>query len=81
MFEVSPSDISYLPGLECQEQDWTQDHLLIDRIMESKPTLQVDNNTHYTIIVSLLLRAVSNSEYKPDSILSDDIVFIIYCNI
>ena len=43
MLEVSPSDIHHLPGLDCHHLQWSlhQDQDLIDKIMQSRPTLQV----------------------------------------
>ena len=44
MLSVSPSDIHYLPGLECHQalhQTLPADRLTVERIIGSKATLQV----------------------------------------
>ena len=55
MLSVSPSDIHYLPGLECtdsQDQTLLSDRLTVEKIIGSKATLQV-GFLHYIIIASL----------------------------
>ena len=41
MLSVSPSDIHYLPGLECHHQALPSDRLTVEKIIGSKATLQV----------------------------------------
>ena len=55
MLSVSPSDIHYLPGLECtdsQDQTLPSDRLTVEKIIGSKATLQV-GFLQYIIIASL----------------------------
>ena len=55
MLSVSPSDIHYLPGLEChdsQDQTLPSDRLTVERIIGSKATLQV-GFLHFIIVASL----------------------------
>ena len=41
MLSVSPSDIHYLPGLECHHQTLPSDRLTVEKIIGSKASLQV----------------------------------------
>ena len=50
MLEVSPSEINHLPGLDYNHLQWSldQDENLIDKILQSKPTLQVQLERPHT---------------------------------